>query len=57
MAGVDELSDEPGQWLGKQDGLAADVVAPLRAAGYGDAAIARLGGPLGRHNDLRVLIR
>ncbi|MBI5876761.1 MAG: class I mannose-6-phosphate isomerase [Chloroflexi bacterium] len=36
--------------------LAADVVAPLRAAGYTDAQIARLGGPIARQNDLLPVI-
>ncbi len=37
--------------------LAADVVAPLRAAGFADADIARLGGPPGAQNDLAPLVR
>jgi len=35
--------------------LAADVVAPLRAAGYADAQIARLGGAIPKQNDLAPL--
>ena len=37
--------------------LVADVVVPLREAGFADADILRLGGPLERHNDLHPLVR
>lgn len=36
--------------------LSADVVEPLLAAGFDRERIARLGGPIAQHNDLRALL-